>query len=232
MSDFLSDDGIKLALDRFGLAAEQLAAYENISARVANVIADIYAYEEQQKANQDNALNRADRFTYIRAWPIERETGQFLYRLARYLRPEIVLECGTSFGISALHWASALQVNGHGRLITVEVSKLKHDAAQLNFEKAGLAEHIQMEKLAFDQYLKRLSAKVDLVFLDCDRKRYAFYFAILKHFLPVGGYIVADNAIDRAEDMNSFKASLNADSNFIYDVLPIGDGLLLAKKVA
>lgn len=43
-----------------------------------------------------------------------------LFRLVRSLRPETVLEMGSCVGISAAYQAAALELNGAGRLITLE----------------------------------------------------------------------------------------------------------------
>ena len=52
--------------------------------------------------------------------PVSRETGALLYMLARSSNARTIVEFGTSFGISTLHLAAALQDNGGGRLITTE----------------------------------------------------------------------------------------------------------------
>jgi|SRR5580658_2797152 hypothetical protein len=48
-----------------------------------------------------------------------------LYMLARSYGARIVVEFGTSFGVSTLHLAAALRDNGGGRLITSEFEPSK-----------------------------------------------------------------------------------------------------------
>lgn len=44
--------------------------------------------------------------------PVSRETGRLLYMLARGYKARTTIEFGTSFGISTLHLAAAMQNNG------------------------------------------------------------------------------------------------------------------------
>lgn len=53
------------------------------------------------------------------------ETGTLLYMLARSSGARIIVEFGTSFGISTLYLAAALRDNGGGRLITTEFEPSK-----------------------------------------------------------------------------------------------------------
>jgi hypothetical protein len=81
-----------------------------------------------------SAVTRAsDRSDYRRYYgllkdqplPVSRATGKLLYMLARSARARTIIECGTSFGISTLHLAAALQDNGGGQLIGSEFEPSK-----------------------------------------------------------------------------------------------------------
>ena len=71
--------------------------------------------------------------------PVSPEAGRLLYALVRACRPKIVVEFGTSFGISTIHLAAAVTDNGTGRVVTTELSHRKAAAARENLEQAGLA---------------------------------------------------------------------------------------------
>lgn len=49
--------------------------------------------------------------------------GQFLYAMVRALRPEVCLEIGCADGGSATHMLAALQVNGYGKLMSVDINE-------------------------------------------------------------------------------------------------------------
>jgi predicted O-methyltransferase YrrM len=65
--------------------------------------------------------------------------GLTLHVLVRDTRPSSCLELGTCLGISAAYIASALDVNGHGRLTTLEGGKDLSRVASINFSRIGLA---------------------------------------------------------------------------------------------
>lgn len=232
MTTIFDDQELSLVLKHLNISDSELGALKGPSLQILDVITEIYAYEKEQKLGQSHALTQAEKFRYLRAWPVEEETGRVLYTLAKYLKPQRILECGTSFGVSTIFFASALKENNRGTIITVEVSKLKHEAALKNFQRAGVENFIQQEKLAFDQYLKKAEGSFEIVFLDCDRSRYAFYLPLLLPHLKVGSFIIVDNALDRAKDIASYKETIEKDERFTTALVPIGDGLLISKYLA
>ncbi len=60
-----------------------------------------------------------------------------LFKLARELKPDTVLEMGTCVGISAAYLLAALQLNGKGRLITMEGGKNVAEIAEENLQNLG-----------------------------------------------------------------------------------------------
>src|SRR6202048_768141 len=70
--------------------------------------------------------------------PVTPEAGRLLYSLVRATRPATIVEFGMSFGISALHLASAVRDNGSGRVVTTELSADKIAAAKQTFAETGL----------------------------------------------------------------------------------------------
>jgi predicted O-methyltransferase YrrM len=65
----------------------------------------------------------AERFSAFSDYylPISREAGSLLYVLARAIRPDTVVEFGTSFGISTMFLAAAVTDNGSGSVLTTEL---------------------------------------------------------------------------------------------------------------
>src|ERR1700739_4272921 len=74
------------------------------------------------------AAERADAFEDIYI-PISADAGRLLYALVRAIRPQTVVEFGTSFGISTIYLAAAVADNGTGRVLTTELSGKKVPAA-------------------------------------------------------------------------------------------------------
>jgi predicted O-methyltransferase YrrM len=126
---------------------------------------------------------------------VSRETGALLYMLARSSRARIIVEFGTSFGISTLHLAAALRDNGGGQLITSEFEPTKAARARQNLTAGGLADLVEiregdaMETLSVD-----LPKAVDLLLLDGAKALYPEILSLVENRLRPGAIIVADNA--------------------------------------
>ncbi|HKV90647.1 MAG TPA: class I SAM-dependent methyltransferase, partial [Thermoplasmata archaeon] len=62
-----------------------------------------------------------DGLPYPSGWRIEREHALFVYGLVRILRPDRIVETGVANGISSWLILGALDQNGQGRLVSVDV---------------------------------------------------------------------------------------------------------------
>ncbi|MCO6494974.1 MAG: class I SAM-dependent methyltransferase [Bacteroidetes bacterium] len=92
--------------------------------------------------------------------------AKLLYRICRYYQPEIAIELGTNFGISALYQAAGLT---NGKLFTIEGSRKIAEVAFFNFNKIGFGERIQLLHGVFDKALPALLEqlpRVDYAFID------------------------------------------------------------------
>jgi predicted O-methyltransferase YrrM len=90
--------------------------------------------------------------------PISPETGKLLYILARTRRARVIVEYGTSFGLSTLHLAAAVRDNGGGRVIGTELEPGKVSQARANLARGGLADLVEIRDNADDspEYLARV----------------------------------------------------------------------------
>jgi predicted O-methyltransferase YrrM len=126
---------------------------------------------------------------------VSRETGRLLYMLARSTRARSIVEFGTSFGISTLHLAAALQDNGGGRLITSEFEPSKVARARENLTAAGLIDLVEIRAGDALQTLSTdLPEKIDLLLLDGAKALYPEILSLVEDRLRPGAFIVADNA--------------------------------------
>jgi predicted O-methyltransferase YrrM len=126
---------------------------------------------------------------------VSRETGSLLYMLARSSRARMILEFGTSFGISTLHLAAGLRDNGGGRLITSEFESTKAARARENLSAGGLIDLVDIrEGDALETLSTDLPDTIDLVLLDGAKALYPDILDLVEHRLKPGAIIVADNA--------------------------------------
>lgn len=126
--------------------------------------------------------------------PISAEAGQLLYALVRAIRPQTVVEFGTSFGISTIYLAAAVTDNGTGRVVTTELSDRKVKAARANLEQAGVDGVVTI--LAGDalQTLAELPGPVGLVLLDGWKDLYLPVLRMLEPRLVPGAVVAADDS--------------------------------------
>ena len=125
--------------------------------------------------------------------PVTPESGQLLYSLVRATKPATVVEFGMSFGISALHLASAVRDNGAGRVVTTEISTSKIAAAKQTFADTGLDDLITVLDGDALATLADLDGPVDFVLLDGWKELYLPVVKLLEPRLSPGALVVADN---------------------------------------
>jgi predicted O-methyltransferase YrrM len=126
---------------------------------------------------------------------VSRETAGLLYMLARASRAKVIVEFGTSFGISTLHLAAALRDNGGGRLISSEFEPSKAARARDNLTAGGLIDLVEIrEGDALQTLSTGLPDTIDLVLLDGAKALYPEILDLVQSRLKACALIVADNA--------------------------------------
>jgi len=126
---------------------------------------------------------------------VSRETGTLLYMLARGCGARTIVEFGTSFGISTLHFAAALRDNGGGRLITSEFEPSKVMRARDHLTAGGLIDLVEIrEGDALQTLSVDLPETIDLLLLDGAKALYPEILDLVESRLRLGAFIVADNA--------------------------------------
>jgi predicted O-methyltransferase YrrM len=157
---------------------------------------------------------------------LEPESGELLHLLVRALGARDVLELGTSNGVSTLWLADALAPAG-GRLVSVEIDAERSRAARANLERAGLEAVAELRTGdAADALRASPDAAWDVVFLDAERPEYPGYWPELARVIRPGGLIAADNAISHADQMQPFRALVEADPRATTALDATGAGIL------
>jgi predicted O-methyltransferase YrrM len=124
--------------------------------------------------------------------------GAFQMRLVRELAPETCLELGTGLGVSASYQAAALELNGVGRLVTLEGSRAWGSVAEQGLTDLGLAGRGKVRLGAIDEILPEVAAgiaPIDYAFLDADHAADAtrrHFDLILPHLSP-GAIVLLDD---------------------------------------
>jgi predicted O-methyltransferase YrrM len=163
--------------------------------------------------------------------PVPPEVGQLLYLLTRSKRPQTVVEVGTSFGVSAIHFAAALKDNGQGRLIAAELSKKKVEAARANLDAAGLGDLVEIRAGDAFETLKSLDLKIDLLLLDGWKDGYLPMLKFLEPKLAPGALVVGDDTKLFPDRLAAYLAYVRDPKNGYVSIdLPLGDGVELSLR--
>lgn len=166
--------------------------------------------------------------------------GQLLYFLTKMIRPKTILEIGTFTGYSAICMAQAL--DDDAKVITLEFNKELGPKIEKYIAEAGLTEKIELIIGAGLESLKHLDGPFDMVFIDADKPNYSNYYEAVLSKVSTGGYILTDNVLwqgkvfseDRDEStaaIRSYNQRLKEDDRVEQIILPIGDGLSIARKL-
>lgn len=154
------------------------------------------SYIEGLLVDQDEALISALRSSEEAGLPaiaVSPAHGKLLYILARMQRPRRILEIGTLGGYSTIWLARALEPGG--KLFTLEISEKHAAVARNNFERAGVADRVEVKLGRAIDSLPALSGPFDFVFIDADKESNSEYFQWALKLSRPGTVIVVDNVI-------------------------------------
>lgn len=173
------------------------------------------------------------------------EQGQFMALLVRLMGARRCLEIGVFTGYSSL--AVALALPPEGRIVACDVSDEYTAVARRYWAEAGVAERIDLRLAPAVETLDALLAgggagSYDFAFIDADKEGYPAYYERSLRLLRPGGLIAVDNTLwdgavadpqDQSADtvaIRAFNDSLHEDERVDLSLVPIGDGLTLARK--
>jgi caffeoyl-CoA O-methyltransferase len=165
--------------------------------------------------------------------------GRVLSMLMHMIQPERILEIGTYTGYSALCMAEGLKENG--LLITIEANEELENIIMEAIDSAGMQKKIK--SLIGDATIEipKIEDTFDVVFIDADKKNYINYYNLVFPKVKSGGYIIADNVLwsgkvieektdKETEIIKAYNDLIHSDSRVTEVLLPIRDGLMIARK--
>ena len=176
---------------------------------------------------------------------ISPEQGQFMALLVELIGARRAIEVGTFTGYSALCVARALPANG--KLVACDISEEYTSVGRPYWERAGVAGKIDLRLGPALDTLRSLLAdgaagSFDFAFIDADKKEYDDYYEAILELLRPGGLMAIDNVLwggavadSRKRDadtvaIRALNKKLRDDERVSLSLLPIGDGLTLARK--
>jgi len=204
----------------------------------------IQQYAEEHTSPEPKLLQELNRLTHQKVHSPQMLSGhmqgRFLALLSRLLQPQRIVEIGTYTGYSALCLAEGLAPDG--KLITIDKDERVTDIAKQFFERAGVADQIDLRIGEAAKILSEIKEEVDLVFIDADKRNYSLYFDLLIDQVRTGGLIIADNVLwsgkvireekdAQTAALDAYNKKVLADPRVESLLLPVRDGLNIAQKI-
>ncbi len=173
------------------------------------------------------------------------EQGQFMALLVELIGAERIIEIGTFTGYSALCMAQAMPDNG--LLVCCDINKEWTDIARPFWREAGIDKRIQLHIAPALSTLDRLleqgeADRFDMAFIDADKTNSLNYYERCLKLLRPNGLLLFDNTLwdgavadpdDQDADTQALRElndRLHQDERVSISLVPIGDGLTLARK--
>ena len=174
--------------------------------------------------------------------PIGSGGGAALMFLASVLDARAVVEIGTGAGVSGLWLLRGMAPDGV--LTTIDVEAEHQRAAKEAFAEASIPPNRTrlITGRALDVLPRLTDGAYDVVFGDAAKGEYPDYLAAALRLLRPGGIVAFDNALwhDRVADpaqrdedttvIRDLGQEIAANDTLVPVLLPVGDGLLVAKK--
>lgn len=218
-----------------------------MSIRTLNLDDKLYQYILSNSIREHAAqqgLREATRNHPYAMMQISPEQGQFMALLVKLTGAKRALEVGVFTGYSALTVALALPADG--KLLACDISDEYTRVGRPYWEQAGVAGKIELRLAPAVQTLDARLAQgeagqYDFAFIDADKSSYDAYYERCMQLLRPGGLIAIDNTLwsgkvaSPSEDadtvaLQALNKKLHKDERIDLSMLPIGDGLTLARK--
>ena len=215
--------------------------------RSLNVDDELYQYLMDQSIREHPAqvgLRAATASHRYAGMQISPDQGQFMALLIKLLGARRAIEVGVFTGYSALTVALALPEDG--RLLACDISDEYTRVGKPFWNEAGVAHKIDLRLApALETLDAQLAAggagQYDFAFIDADKTGYDAYYERCLQLLRTGGLIAIDNTLwsgsvaRPAKDadtaaLQQLNTKLRDDQRVDLSLLPIGDGLTLARK--
>ncbi|MGH8727103.1 MAG: class I SAM-dependent methyltransferase [Burkholderiales bacterium] len=219
-----------------------------MSNKTINLPDSLYEYVLAMTSRENDAARELREVTAnhpMARMQIAPDQGQFMALIVRLMRARRTLEVGVFTGYSSL--VVALALPPEGRLVACDINREWAEIGRPYWEKAKVAHKIDLRiapaLATLDELLERGEAGAfDFAFIDADKENYIGYYERALALVRAGGLIAIDNTLwsgkvadAKADDSETraicaFNEHLRRDLRVDLSLVPIGDGLTLARK--
>lgn len=202
-------------------------------------------YCKEHTSKESEALRYINRQTHLRFLKPNMISGNWQGNLLKILsllvQPKNVLEIGTFTAYATLCLADGLAEGGV--VHTIEKDVILEDFILSTIEKYGYEDRIKLHIGNAMEIIDQIEGDFDLIFIDADKANYPAYFEKCVSRLRSGGLIIADNILwygkvvlpvkdsdKETKAIKLFNETVSKDSRFDSLILPIRDGIMVARK--
>lgn len=172
------------------------------------------------------------------------DTLEVVGKILEDKKPDRILEIGTAVGYSAIRFSKYLSDNGY--IDTIERDEERISEAKQNIKNLNLEEKIHIYEGDALEVLPTLTGPYDVVFIDAAKGKYPIFLSEALRMLASHGIIVADNVLYKGYVMSDynkhkqrtavrglreFLKELTENENLTTEILEVGDGLAISKKM-
>ena len=206
---------------------------------------EIQQYSEAHTTTENALLKKISRDTHAQVMMPRMLSGHLqgrvLSMISNMIKPKVVLEIGTYTGYSAICMAEGLAPSG--KVITIDINNELEDRVREYFGQSGMNDKISFLIGNALEIIPTLTDRFDLVFIDADKENYSRYFDLVIDRVNLNGFILADNVLWSGKVLNSnpdkdtkailaFNEKVHADTRVENVLLPIRDGIMVARKIS
>lgn len=172
------------------------------------------------------------------------DTLEVVGKILEDKKPDRILEIGTAVGYSAIRFSKYLSDNGY--IDTIERDEERISEAKQNIKDLNLEKKIHIYEGDALEVLPTLTGPYDVVFIDAAKGKYPIFLSEALRMLASHGIIVADNVLYKGYVMSDynkhkqrtavrglreFLKELTENENLTTEILEVGDGLAISKKM-
>ena len=219
-----------------------------MSTRTLNLTDHLYDYVLKHGVREHPVLKEVREWTNNNLpfnMQISPEHGQFMGLMTQLTGARKALEVGVFTGYSSLVVSMAMPEDG--QLIACDISEEYTSAARKFWQKAGVADKIDLRIAPAAQTLQQLLDEgqknaFDMAFIDADKTGYNTYYELTLKLLKPGGWLMIDNVLWSGEVANpesndpdtlaldSLNKKIIQDERVEMSLLPVSDGVTLIMK--
>lgn len=190
---------------------------------------------------RDELLQRMEQYALERDFPLVGPlAGNLMSQYTRMIKAKRILDLGSGFGFSAIHFARAIP--GDGEVLCVDDSEENRTQAAKFLEEGGVLQKIRFHGGDALELLANESEPFDLIFCDIYKEQYPDAFKLGWPRIRKGGIFIADNVLWHGrvmtDDDHSSTQGIREFTKLIFNtpdaqssIIPLRDGLSVSLKL-